>query len=124
MAGGNQLAFFNDVKLTDDGHLIVDLDGLQDLIQLLSVITIQIGNIGENQQTLIENIEQINCRIGELTSSCEEINTTVALPCPTTPPPCPSPTLIDDVYVHPSGQITNSVPKGTVYNWGGWNIVG
>ena len=124
MKPGNQFEFFRQVELTEEGKLIVDVSQMGDLISLLSMITIQVGDISGNQQYILDIVANMN---DKLTTITEELNCgcTSIQECPPALPQCPPavPQLIDNVYVHPSGAITHSVPKGTVYNWGGFNIV-
>ena len=124
MKYGNQYEFFKNVELTEEGKLIVDIAQMGDLISLLSMITIQVGNIGGNQDYIMGIVDDMN---NKLTTITEELNCgcTSIQECPPTPPQCPPavPQLIDNVYVHPSGAITHSVPKGTIVKWGGFNVV-
>lgn len=118
-----QIDFFRQIELTEDGKLMVDVAQMDTLIQLLSMITITVNNIGGNQDYIMDIVNDMN---NKLTTISEELNCgCTAIQCPPTPPQCsPSvPQLIGDVYVHPNGSITNSVPRQTIVKWGGFNIV-
>lgn len=118
---GNQYEFFRQVKLTNDGKIPVDVEGLPQLINLLSNLIIMVGDIADDTDEIKNNVEELNKKIKELNNGCQDLVDKVNTS--TEKPSCrPEHTLIGNHFYNRKGQIVTHRPK--LYNWSGWNIVG
>ena len=124
---GGQYEFYQKL-LMDDGKLVVTVDGIDDLIFLLSNINIQLGdlnNINNNITDIGNDVENIKQQLSDLVHSFATVKKKVV--CVENTNPCNYTTLMQGnngpVYVKPNGTVVNNISKGSVYTWGGWNIV-